>query len=206
MKKYDFLTTKEAVLFLVKQVESSLVRDISIQGQAALVLTGGSTITPFLESLSKININWSKISIILSDERWVGLDDDQSNEKQLKNLFLDKLSSKVNFISLKTKHDRPEQAIPLLLERIQAISLPISCGVLSMGDDGHVASLFPDEIALWRNSDLPVLASYAKGPRISLGLNIFSKVKRNFILCKKDRDGSKLCLNGIIDNYYMVRF
>ena len=206
MKKYNFLTTKEAVLFLVKQVESSLVQDISVQGQAALVLTGGSTIIPFLECLAKMNINWSKVSVILSDERWVGLDDDQSNEKQFRNLFLNKLPSKVNFISLKTQHDRPEQAISLLLERIKAISLPISCGVLSMGDDGHVASLFPDEIALWENLDLSVLASYVKGPRISLGLNIFSKIKHNFILCKKDRDDSKLCLNGIINNYYMVRF
>ena len=63
-----------------------------------------------------------------------------SNEKQLKKYFLDIIAN-YNYCSLNED----------FLSKIQATP-PVT--VLSMGEDGHVASLFPQEEQYWRNAGI----------------------------------------------------
>ncbi len=184
MKKTFFDSSLEAINFVCNSIKDKLIEDLNNLGSASLILTGGKTVRPFLSQIAKIDIPWNKVWVILSDERWVPTDDEQSNEKQLKDLFLSKLAEKPKYISLKTDDD-PEEAIVKIESRLSVIPKPFSFCLLSMGSDGHIASLF----ANGENNDCNIVKVFKNGLyRIGLGLEEFKKCNNIFILVNKDRE------------------
>lgn len=101
-------------------------------GRAGFVLTGGKSIAAFFDAFQKMGVDWERVSLFLSDDRLVSDTDPASNEKQLKELFLNepKIGGSANYISIKNEQE-PSREL-----------LPSTVAVLSMGSDGHVASLF----------------------------------------------------------------
>lgn len=184
MKKTFFDSSLEAINFVCNSIKDKLIEDLNNFGSASLILTGGKTVRPFLSEIAKIDIPWSKVWVILSDERWVPTDDEQSNEKQLQDLFLSKLADKPKYISLKTD-DNPEDAIVTIESRLSCIPRPFSFCLLSMGGDGHIASLFADS----ENNDCNIVKVFKNGLyRIGLGLEEFKKCNNIFILVNKNRE------------------
>jgi len=179
----NFLNQEMAIAFVCNQIKKSVDEDISKHNIASLILTGGNTVRPFLSLLSKTDIDWSKVWIILSDERWLPIDHDQSNEGQLKLLFLNNLTKKPNYMSLKTNHENPEDAIHELAKNLETVPQPFSCSLLSMGEDGHIASLFPGR--LWQEKIECSIFKEIK--RISLSVKYFKECQNNFILIRKSR-------------------
>lgn len=183
MKKTFFDSSLEAINFVCNSIKDKLIEDLNNLGSASLILTGGKTVRPFLSQIAKIDIPWNKVWVILSDERWVPTDDEQSNEKQLKDLFLSKLAEKPKYISLKSDDDL-EEAIVKIESRLSVIPKPFSFCLLSMGSDGHIASLF----ANGENNDCNIVKVFKNGLyRIGLGLKEFKKCNNIFILVNKDR-------------------
>jgi 6-phosphogluconolactonase len=178
-----FETEDAAVNAVCSGIKDQLETDLDTKGAASLILTGGKTIQPFLSKLALMPIDWSKVWIVLSDERWVPVDDHASNEKQLKSLFLDKLSSNPHYVTLKTDHKTPAEAIPSLEACLKKVPQPFSASLLSIGEDGHVASLFPGE--KWSNMLIPCV--YMSRMRISLGIDIFKNCIKNWSCITKVR-------------------
>ena len=155
MKEHRFLSAQEAGTFLRQQLEGDLKGQIALRDHAVLILPGGNSIKLFFPYLISLDVPWDKITIGLSDERCVPLDHEMSNEKQLKECFLDFLS-KYNYCSLNQE----------LIEKIQKFP-PIT--VLSMGADGHVASLFPEEHEDWKHVGVGIYETKKQSPkRVSL--------------------------------------
>ncbi|EKD45869.1 MAG: hypothetical protein ACD_69C00103G0005 [uncultured bacterium] len=138
MNAQKFNSVTEAALYLSRVVREDLLKQISIYGKAVLVMPGGQSIKPFFPYFIKLGVDWSKIIIGLSDERCVPLDDAMSNEKQLRQLFLDFIPN-YNYNPLREEFLLKIRETP-----------PIT--ILSMGIDGHVASLFPEEAGDWKNT------------------------------------------------------
>jgi len=65
---------------LAVDVAAWLNEGIQAQGSASLVVSGGSTPAPFFKALSLHDIDWSKVTVTLADERWVPMEDSLSNE------------------------------------------------------------------------------------------------------------------------------
>ncbi|MBE7525906.1 6-phosphogluconolactonase, partial [candidate division WWE3 bacterium] len=97
----------------------------------------------YLPALAKCKLPWDRITVTLSDERWVDTSDDQSNEKLIKQHLLSHLPANTSFVGLKTAHDNPFDAIETVHQRLDSLPLPVSLTVLGLGEDGHIASLFP---------------------------------------------------------------
>jgi 6-phosphogluconolactonase len=57
---------------LVADVAATLAVDIKQQGSAILVVSGGRTPLGFMQLLSRQSLAWSKVTVTLADERWVG--------------------------------------------------------------------------------------------------------------------------------------
>jgi 6-phosphogluconolactonase len=208
MNTTDFETPDKAIIYVCQLIQQQLHNDITHKGKASLILTGGKTILPFLYHLSRIETNWSKVWITLSDERWVSIEEDHSNEYHLRLNFLNKLPIQPNFIGLKTLHGSPAAATNNLEESFQFMPQPFSCSLISMGEDGHIASLFLEERPEWEgNTDL-FFASNFKGPRLSLGLKVFKECKLNIILCSRPRDINNICIpNPVLqENFRTIRF
>ena len=142
MKNCRFQSVHEAGLFLKQQVEQDLRHQIKLQDHAVLILPGGNSIKLFFPYLISLDVPWNKITIGLSDERYVPLNHEMSNEKQLRECFLNLLPD-YNYCFLNQQ----------LINKIQEFP-PIT--VLSMGEDGHVASLFPEEYEEWKDGEVGI--------------------------------------------------
>lgn len=188
MRVAEFQSVFEATSFVGRTIQEALHKDIEEKGGASLILTGGQTVRPFLEELTKLDIPWDKVWIVLSDERWVPVTDEQSNEKQLRELFLSYLKVQPRYISLKTDHASPAEACSYLEDKIFQVPHPFSCAILSVGEDGHVASLFPGEMPQWCSQMHPVFYSRLRGDRLSLCFSILNKIEKTLLLSKKTRD------------------
>ena len=105
-------------------------------------MPGGTTPVKFYELLANAPIEWENVNMVLSDERWVDVHADDSNEKQLSKYVPLK---RAGFISLKTSSEKPEDALPELERRLKKLP-KFDLVILGMGDDGHFASVFPGKV------------------------------------------------------------
>jgi 6-phosphogluconolactonase len=109
---------------------------------ASFVVPGGTTPGPIFDSLCAADLEWGRVRVMLSDERWVPESHDRSNAKLLKErLFVDRAAD-ATFVPFYKAGETPETAAPKLSEDL-ASELPISLLLLGMGADMHTASLFP---------------------------------------------------------------
>jgi 6-phosphogluconolactonase len=200
MKEHRFLSAQEAGTFLRQQLEGDLKGQIALRDHAVLILPGGNSIKLFFPYLISLDVPWDKITIGLSDERCVPLDHEMSNEKQLKECFLDLLPN-YNYCSLNQE----------LIAKIQEFP-PIT--VLSMGIDGHVASLFPEEYEDWKDKGIGIYKTKTQSPnRDSLSEKSLAHSKMIYISVVGENKNIFLdnvknflyCLNSIYEKSCLIR-
>lgn len=109
---------------------------------ASLAVGGGNTPGPIFDVLCAADLDWSRVRILLTDERWVPEDHERSNTRLLKERFLVNRAAKAVYLPLYAPADEPEEALPELEAKI-APELPLSLVLFGMGADMHTASLFP---------------------------------------------------------------
>lgn len=143
------------------------------EDSASLVVPGGTTPGPIFDVLCAVDLDWSRVSVMLSDERWVPESSERSNTRLLKERLLVERAAQANFLPLYADAETPEEKLAEL-EQVISMALPISVLLLGMGDDMHTASLFPgaDKLEQALAPDAPVLmpmrAPGAPEPRITL--------------------------------------
>ena len=110
---------------------------------ASLAVPGGTTPAPIFDTLSGAKLDWARVHVLLTDERWVPEDHERSNTALIRKHLLTDRASDAVYVPLYAPGKSPEDALPELAESL-APELPISILVLGMGSDMHTASLFPD--------------------------------------------------------------
>ncbi|MBT4934863.1 MAG: 6-phosphogluconolactonase [Rhodospirillaceae bacterium] len=163
-------TMQNCVVQLVKDMAGYLELVINMRGNAFLAVSGGRTPEHVFPLLAKQAVAWEKVSITLADERWVDTEHPDSNERLARRLLLQGPASRARFVGLKTDHQNPLDAEADVEAALTTLNWPLDALFLGMGEDGHIASLFPDE-KNW--SDVPGLAlavadSEKRQPRMSL--------------------------------------
>lgn len=99
---------------------------------ATLVATGGRMPGPVYDRLAKMDLEWGRVVVTLSDDRQVPDTDPQSNVKLLKDRLLIDEAAVSRFLPL----------TPDAEDALWAQS-PFDAVMLGMGEDGHIASLIP---------------------------------------------------------------
>lgn len=154
---------------LAGALNSALLRHDAV----SFVVPGGSSPAPVFDALCDAHIDWSRVTVLLSDERWVPEDDPRSNAALVRKHLLVGRAAAAEFLPFYMPDTAPDAALPELTERI-APHLPISVALLGMGADMHTASLFPrgDALSQALAEDAPdLVVMRAEGlsePRISL--------------------------------------
>ncbi len=128
---------------LAEAVGAALAAAVAERGKASIAVSGGSTPKAFFKELSRLKINWEKVSVTLVDERFVAPDSDRSNEKLVKDNLLVEAASSAVFEPLYYPTATAEDAAATATKQTAAIGSPFDVVILGMGTDGHTASFFP---------------------------------------------------------------
>lgn len=139
----SFVNSNILVETLASSVCQKLRSTLLQKERASLMLSGGSTPKKFLNRLSQCELDWSRIDVGLSDERWVSPDDLKSNERFMRENFLINKAKEANFVGMYIDGLSVFEAQQDVQESIKNQLYPFDVVMLGMGLDGHTASLFP---------------------------------------------------------------
>lgn len=145
---------------LANILAGKLTSTLMHEDRATLVVPGGSTPGPIFDALCDADLDWSRVDVMLSDERWVPEDDPRSNAALIRKRLLTGRAAAANFLPFYAGVEAPEDVLSEVEARIEPL-LPVSVALLGMGADMHTASLFPrgDNLRLALDAGAPILVS-----------------------------------------------
>ncbi|MDD9715480.1 6-phosphogluconolactonase [Dinoroseobacter sp. PD6] len=172
---------------LADRISADLKECLLTHDRATLCVPGGTTPGPVFDLLSAVDLDWSRVDLLLNDERWVPETSERSNTALLRQRLLTGRAAAARLIPLVTGDATPEEGLAALTEGLEGV-LPISVLLLGMGEDMHTASLFPGadqlDLALSDNAP-PLVAMRAPGaaePRITLSAPVLRDAMKTHLL------------------------
>jgi 6-phosphogluconolactonase len=106
-------------------------------------LTGGQSVLSLYKILSKADSNWDKWHIYIGDERFLPAGHKDRNDQTINEIWLDNSTipkNNIHFIKAELGLLEARVEYENTLKSIDKFDIVL----LSMGEDGHIASLFPN--------------------------------------------------------------
>lgn len=119
-----------AALAVAGRLATALALRLGRAPTATLALPGGTSPAPVMEALSALDLDWARVTVLPGDERQVALDHPRSNYGLIRRHLLQGPAAAARLLPLTAG----DELAPLL---------PLAANLMGMGEDGHVASLFP---------------------------------------------------------------
>lgn len=181
--EYFFESREEASRAAAARIVEALHRRLDGNGKASLVVSGGtSPARCFAELARSQGVDWSRVHVVLSDERWVSPDHDDSNERLVRETLITRRAGGAALLPVYKMETTIDERCDELNDEIVRLPFPFACSLLGMGEDGHFASLFPDAgnldeglVADSRQLCIPVQTSASPHLRVSLTLAALSR-------------------------------
>lgn len=166
--------TPEAVSDAVaNRMAGAMLRALAQDQTAHICITGGRGGHGALAALARDpGIDWSRIHVWWSDERFVPTGDDLRNDVMAKTALLDVVelpSANLHPMPASDVFDDIDVAAQVYADEMSQFGTPgpkFCVSILGMGEDGHVASLFPEHPGLRQTkAAFPVTDSPKPPPR-----------------------------------------
>ncbi|WP_223421237.1 6-phosphogluconolactonase [Tateyamaria pelophila] len=214
MKLNEYADREMLAIDLANELAGDLKNCLLVHSHASFVVPGGTTPGPIFDVLCAADVEWDRVHVMLSDERWVPEDHERSNARLLKErLFVDRAAA-AQFVPFHVPGETPDSAAPVLSEKL-ADEMPISLLLLGMGADMHTASLFPgaEGLADMLADDAPLVVPVSvagQEPRISFSgpalagamakhLVIFGPEKRDALERARGLDPQEAPIAAVLD-------
>ncbi|MBV2361164.1 6-phosphogluconolactonase [Thalassococcus sp. CAU 1522] len=172
---------------LANQLAGDLREALAHEDRAVLAVPGGTSPGPVFDDLCAADLDWSRVDVLLTDERWVAPDHERSNTRLLRERLLVDRAAAAQLLPLWAEGQDCDAAAETLAARIET-ELPIAVLLLGMGADMHTASLFPgaDRLAEGLSARAPILlpmrAPGAPEPRLTLTAPVLDGALRKHVL------------------------
>ncbi|MCL4113550.1 UNVERIFIED_CONTAM: hypothetical protein GTU68_011202 [Idotea baltica] len=134
-----------------------------------IALSGGSTPKIVFDELATnyaTAIDWSKVHLYWGDERCVWPYEDESNYKMTNEHLLSKIRiTELNIHRIKGENgpqyeaEHYSQFLNIVLPKTNEIPT-FDLVILGIGDDGHTASIFPNQMELWHSKNYCEVAEH----------------------------------------------
>jgi 6-phosphogluconolactonase len=172
MEFVEYADAEMMMLDLADKIAGELRSCLSTHEHASFAVPGGTTPGPIFDSLCGADLDWSRVHVFLTDERWVPESDPRSNTALIRQRLLTDRAAGAVYLPLYAEGQSPEEALPALEAGLEE-EMPISVLLLGMGADMHTASILPgadrlDEALSTDRILVPIRAPGAKEARITL--------------------------------------
>jgi len=178
-----FVSEDAAFQNVATRLTSVISGSLTLRHDSNIVLSAGNSITKILGHLSKADVEWTRVHWFLADERYVPISDQQSNRLQIEKILRQTLGPEFGEVLTADTTLSPSDAARDYASRIAAVNMFDLC-VLSMGDDGHVASLFPKSSAFGSQDLCCAVYDSPKPPgqRITMTTKAFASIPNRWLL------------------------
>jgi len=193
MNIVDYADRDMLAIDLANRLAGEIGAALRHEERICLAVPGGTTPGPIFDALCAADLDWARVDVMLTDERWVPEDHPRSNSRLLRDRLLTDKAAAARYLPLFAPAETPENVLPEL-ETVIAPTLPIDVLVLGMGADMHTASLFPgaDNLAAALAPDAPILvpmhAPGAPEPRVTLSARVLDgALSKHLVIFGQDK-------------------
>jgi len=193
------VSTEVKIFSNQKQVVKALAKEIykltksSVQERFNILLSGGKTPTALFKRITKKyadTIEWERIHLWWGDERCVSPENENSNYKQAYDFLISQVAIPANNVHrIKGENVPEEEAIRYAGEIEESLNYrgenPVfDLVILGLGEDGHTASIFLDEIELFEDERVCTVATHPLSgqKRITITGKVLNNANRIFFL------------------------
>ena len=180
--------TKKSSVF----ISNLIIRNSFDKKEANIMLTGGRSASSIYLKINRQLFKKYKLNIFLTDERNVSIKNKNSNYKNvLLNLFDDKIDGGAKFEPIiypkKTLSEN-------LIHYSKKIPSKLDILLLTLGDDGHIASLFPNTKDILENKRKMIITTEPNKHklRISITRKVIKNAKHIVVLVPGNKKGKIL--------------
>jgi 6-phosphogluconolactonase len=157
------------------------------RGVVSIAIAGGSVAEACLPTLANAAVPWGATHIFWADERAVPVTDPESNAGQAMSLWRgSRLESDANVHPMPgsaTNLDAAARAYADDITRVAGAPPVVDVVLLGVGEDGHVASLFPEHASLGDGSAIALVERESpKPPAARLSLSLATVVSARDVL------------------------
>lgn len=191
MNLVEYPDSDMMMLDLADALTSELADHLRRHDRVSFCVPGGTTPGPVFDVLSEQALDWDRVTVFLSDERWVPADSPRSNTRLIMERLLISKAQRANFVPLYAAAKTPEDYVKELSKGLEP-HLPITLLLLGMGTDMHTASLFPgaDRLSDALDEHAPILVPMRGGgapeARVTLSARVLAAALSTHIVITGD--------------------
>jgi 6-phosphogluconolactonase len=191
----EFVETERAEEAAAELVVTAVERAFGKHGRARLAITGGSAAAALRHVVRSLGAAWSQVVLTWIDERCVPLADPQSNRGQAYALgYLPKEPRPLHELALYLDGEKPQQAAARVEHDLRKhFDSKLDVVFYGLGEDGHIASLFPGHPALEATGLATAVTDSPKPPkeRVTLTLRALASSSSSVLLaCGRAKRGA----------------
>jgi hypothetical protein len=142
MELVAYADSEMMMIEVAQRLAGELRQALQSSDRASLAVPGGTTPGPIFDSLCAVDLDWDRVAVMLTDERWVPQESPRSNTRLLRQRLLVGKAAAAAYLPLHAPFETPEEGVPALAEAIAEV-LPLTTCLLGMGEDMHTALCFP---------------------------------------------------------------
>lgn len=185
-------SNEDFVQTICEIIKRQAIENIEKKGSFTFVLSGGRTpksvFTKLINDYSN-TIDWSKVHFFWLDERYVDSKNKDSNYKLAYENLISKLDNVGSVHRIKCELNIQDAVIEYnenILNFFGTEEVRFDFILLGMGEDGHIASIFPEsrELKLTDQLVLHTAKKYSGYYRISLGLDLINNSKFKLLMIR----------------------